>query len=190
MCDLLRSHCGRRLPEDQLHGLVNAPLRRHLPERVDHAAEQTAGNVRHGLAEGLAIQGHGFKRATNAGLDAPEGATEQRLCLAGDIGRARLEVGQGRVPSIERAGDRRVVLGEPRLQRLQALGQILLLQIDLRLQVLPLLLRSSVGQFGAQLQDAFVGLLFQLHALLHALRLLIPHAHAGGRDAVLASLGG
>ncbi|MNP25188.1 hypothetical protein D3C76_1179830 [compost metagenome] len=123
-------------------------------------------------------------------MDAPEGATEQRLCLAGDIGRARLEVGQGRVPSIERAGDRRVVLGEPRLQRLQALGQILLLEVDLGLQLLPLLLRRGVGQFGAQLQDAVVGLLLKLHALLHALGLLVTHSHASGRNAVLAALRG
>ncbi|MNJ55786.1 hypothetical protein D3C77_513040 [compost metagenome] len=38
------------------------------------------------------------------------------------------------------------------------------------------------------MQDAIVGLLLQLHALLHALRLLVAHAYAGCGNAVLALL--
>jgi len=68
--------------------------------------------------------------------------------------------------------------------------QELALDIDLGLQVLALLLALGVGQLSLQLQDSVVRILLDPQALLHAIGVLLPHAHGVRLGGVLHALGG
>lgn len=72
--------------------------------------------------------------------------------------------------------------------RLNPLGKVFTLQIDLRLKLLTLLLGRSLGQFRLQLQDTVIRLLLKLNALLIALCFKTAHAYGGCLRSVLLTL--